>query len=320
MLAILAAALLTAAQQHDTVFTNDGGRVIGTVMEEGPQEISIQLPDGTFRRLPRRDVARIVYADGSVSTVHPAEPPPSGAPPARAPPKKPSQPPPPPGYPSSPPPYPPPYPPPSYGPPPPLPPRPAPAPWPAGPISPLYFAFGLGGAFPYGEVEDGVDVNRVFDPQFDFDLEGLVRLTPNLAMGLYLDLGFGDPARETRDACYSAGISCDAQRTRFGLLLRQTFSPRAHVTPWFSAGTGFEWGEINDDYYGEEQFSYSGWEMVRLQVGVDLRSSPAIGFGLYGGAALGRYDHARDVTGDVDLEGERYHTTVMAGARLVLFP
>jgi hypothetical protein len=165
-----------------------------------------------------------------------------------------------------------------------------------------------------------VDVNRVFDPQLDLELEGLVRLSQNLALGLYLDLGFGDPARETRDACHAAGISCDAHRTRFGLLLRQTFLPTAHVAPWLSVGTGFEWAEITEDYYGDEQFSYSGWEMVRLQVGIDIRSSPSIGFGLFGGAALGRYDHARDVTGELDLEGDRYHTTVIAGARVVLFP
>jgi hypothetical protein len=317
MLAILAvAALLAAAPPYDTVFTTDGGRVVGTVIEEGPQEISIQLPDGTVRRLPRGGVARIVYSDGSISTIRPAQPPPAAAPRAQPAPEKPSgPPPPPPGNPGPPPSYLPPYPPPPYAPPP-----SAPKPWPSGPISPLYLSLGVAGAFPYGEVEKGVDVDRVFEPQVDFDLEGLVRLSQHLAIGLYLDLGFGDPARETRDACHAVGISCDAHRTRFGLLLRQTFLPKAHVAPWLSVGTGYEWAEITDDYYGDEQFSYSGWEMVRLQVGIDIRSSPAIGFGLFGGAALGRYDDVSDSTGDFDVAGDPYHTTVIAGARVVLFP
>ena len=75
MLAVLAALMLAVVpQQHDTVFTADGGRVVGTVIEEGPEAISIQLPDGTFRRVPRKDVTRIEYADGSVSTFGAGQP------------------------------------------------------------------------------------------------------------------------------------------------------------------------------------------------------------------------------------------------------
>jgi hypothetical protein len=318
MLAVLTAMMLAAAPQYDTVFTADGGRVVGTVIEEGPQAISIQLPDGTSRRLPRRDVTRIEYADGSVSTLRPTQPPPAqppAQPPSEAPP--PSSPPPP-QY-QPPPPY---APPPRYPPPPyPPPPRLAPTPWPGGPISPFYFSFGLAGAFPFGEIEDGVDMSRVFDPQLDVDLEGGLRLSPHLAFGLYVDLGFGDPARETRDACRAVGISCDAYRTRFGLLLRYTLAPAARMTPWLAAGTGLEWGKVTaDDFYDDEQFSYRGWEVLRLMGGIDLRSSPILGVGFYGGVAFGRYDRVEDVTGDFDIDRERFHTTVSAGLRLTLFP
>lgn len=295
MLAILAAVMLAAAPPHDTVFTADGGRVVGKVIEEGPQVISIQLPDGTFRRFSRREVTRIEYADGSVSTIRPPEPPPSGPPP--------------------------PYPPPGY--PPPPPPRLAPTPWPGGPITPFYLSFGLAGAYPFGEIEDGVDMSRVFDPQLDIDLEGGLRLSPHLALGLYVDIGVGDPARETGDACRQAGINCDAFRTRFGPLLRFTFAPAARMTPWLTAGTGIEWGTVTaDDWFDDDDdlFSYRGWEVLRLMGGIDLRSSPSLGVGFYGGVAFGRYDHVEDSTGDFDIDRERFHTTATAGLRFTLFP
>ena len=115
MLAILAAVMLAAAPQNDTVYTANGGRLVGTVVEESPQAVTIQLPDGTTRRLARSEVTRIEYSDGSVST--PSRPPPPAQPPAyrTPPPSYPAQPPPP-AYRPPPPAYGPP--PPAYGPPP----------------------------------------------------------------------------------------------------------------------------------------------------------------------------------------------------------
>ncbi len=91
MLALVAAALLAAAPQNDTIHTPGGGRIVGTVVEEGPQGITVRLLDGTIRQLRRSEVDRIDYADGSVSTPSsPAPPPPVYAPrqpPAYAPPE-----------------------------------------------------------------------------------------------------------------------------------------------------------------------------------------------------------------------------------------
>ncbi len=333
MLAILAAVLLATAPQLDTVFTSDGGRFLGTVVEDGPQGITVQLPDGTTRRLERRDVIRIEYRDGSVSTPNrPAPPPPAYQPQQPSPPAYQPQQPPPPAYR----PPPPPYPPPPYGPPPayrPPPVREAPPPAyadPRGgmpPISPLYAAFGIGGAFMGGEVEQGLDTDRVFDPQLDIFLEGGLRLNPHLALGLYVDIGVGDPASEVRAAFPSCGVSgnsCTATTGRVGLLLRHTFQPRAYSTPWISVGTGFEWGDVSlqDDMGGghQELFRYTGWEAIRLMMGVDLRTNPVFGIGLYGGVAAGRYSRFENASGEIDLGREPFHTTVEAGLRFTLFP
>ncbi|HET8540327.1 MAG TPA: hypothetical protein VFL83_10695 [Anaeromyxobacter sp.] len=80
MIAALVAALLASASPSDTVYTADGGRITGTVLEESPTAgVTIQMPDGTVRRLERSQVSRIEFADGTVSTVRPPAPPPAPA-------------------------------------------------------------------------------------------------------------------------------------------------------------------------------------------------------------------------------------------------
>src|SRR5512137_1210594 len=83
MHAILVAVLLAAAPQADTVFIANGGRVRGSVIEENAQGVSIQVLDGSTRRYDVKDVVRIEYGDGSVSTPRP--PAPAAPPPAPAP-------------------------------------------------------------------------------------------------------------------------------------------------------------------------------------------------------------------------------------------
>lgn len=317
MLAILAAALLAASPHHDTVYTADGGRLLGTVVEESAQEIAVQLPDGTTRRLPTRDVTRIEYADGSVSTPNrPAPPPPPAyrGPPAYPPPRPYTPPPPS-------------YAPPAYRPAPPPPPPPGPAytRGDRGPISPFYAAFGLGGAFLSGEAEDGIRMDDLYDSQVDIWLESGLRLNPHLALGLYVDIGVGDPASPVRQECNALYVDCTATTTRVGLLLRHAFAPRASSTPWVAVGTGFEFGSVSIDHMdgsasSEDLFSYSGWESLRLMGGVDLRSNPVFGVGLYGGIAFGRYDEYERGLVERDVGSERYHTTVQAGVRFTLFP
>jgi hypothetical protein len=325
MLAILAAVMLAAAPQHDTVFTAEGGRVIGTVVEESPQSVNIQLPDGTFRRLPRRDVVRIEYADGSVSH-RPSEPAPS-PPAASAPPPgyaPQGQPPPPPAYTPPPPPS---YYPPPYG------PRPVqrmpPPQWAqpvgTGPVEPFWLSLGIGGMFYGGNVEPGFSMNGTFGPQMDLSFEGGFRLNPYLGLGLYADIGVGGNGNEAtlRAACDSNGGSCNSTTSRVGILLRHTFSPHAHTTPWISIGTGFAHGSVDwsaDGYGSSNVLEYSGWEMLRLNAGIDVRSNRVIGFGFYGGVAFTRFDSRSDAGGTESFSNPTTNTMVQAGVRLTLFP
>ena len=78
MIAVLVAALLVAQTPTDTVFTVDGGRIAGTVLEDSPTAgVTLQTPDGAVRRIERSQVVRIEFADGTVSTPRAAPPPPA---------------------------------------------------------------------------------------------------------------------------------------------------------------------------------------------------------------------------------------------------
>lgn len=337
MLAILAAVMLAAAPQHDTVFTSDGGRVLGTVVEETAQAVSLQLPDGSYRRIARGDVTRIEYADGSVST-RPAQPPAAAAPPpAYTPPPPGATPPPPPGYTPPPPPgytppryYPARPPPPAYPPPAYPPPTWAEGPRHTGPIAPFWLSLGLGGMFFGGDLAQDLPVSRIYGPQMNLAFEGGFRLTNHLGLGLYADLGVGGAAGEQRDNCSLAGRDCTATTSRVGLLLRHTFEPSARVTPWFSVGTGFAQASVdaNADAYGpsENVLQFSGWEIARIMAGVDLRSNQVFGVGFYAGVGFTRYgkvEFTDEVTGErfrESIPDRQTHTLVEAGLRLTLFP
>lgn len=316
MLAILAAVMLAAAPQYDTVFTAEGGRIIGTVVEESAQAVAVQLPDGTFRRLPRREVSRIEYSDGSVSQ-RPAEPPPAAAaPPAvQRPPPPAYTPPPPPAY----------YPPPYYG----RPVRsPPPAQWAAppstGPAAPFWLSLGVGGMFFGGNVEPGFSANGTFGSQMDLAFEGGVRLNPHLGLGLYADIGVGGPGSDLRSTCDASGGSCTSTTSRVGIMLRHTFEPSRHVTPWLSIGTGYAHGSVDwsaDGYGSQNVLEYSGWEVARLMAGLDVRSNQVLGFGFYAGVGFTRFSDYRDANvGSVSLSDRTTHTMIEAGVRLTLFP
>ena len=381
MLAILLAAALAAAPATDTVFTVDGGRVRGTVVEEGPKGVTIQLLDGTTRTYEAGQFTRVEYADGTVSTPRPPAPPapaPQAAPPATAAPAT--------GGPDviffadggrargmvveesasggvvlrlldgstrryapgqvvrieysdgtvsapaprmAPPPVQP-YPPPPYGPPttpPPAwpPPQAAPAAVPlrAGmpPISPIYFAFGIGGTGLSGEAERGVSMSDVSSGQVAMLLETGVRVSPSVALGLYLDLGAADAGPAFVSVCSTPGIDCAAVSARFGALVRHTWDPAGHTSPWIAIGTAYEVLDVYaDDGFTTSDVVYSGWEMLRLMAGVDLRSNKIVGIGLYGGVAFGTFSSVEDGTGTYDIADPSFHTTYTAGLRFTLFP
>jgi hypothetical protein len=160
----------------------------------------------------------------------------------------------------------------------------------------------------------------VFEPQAHLSLETALRLSPEIALGLYGDVGAGDPAPQVRDQCESLGRTCIATSGRIGPMLRFTFGAARPTSTWLSVGTGWEFGRV-EDRHGDhfELLRYTGREHLRVGAGVDFRSSRTLGVGLYAAVGLGAYSQLRDSTGTTQLD-EVLHTNVQLGLRFVLFP
>lgn len=335
------ATFLAAAAAYDTVLLQNGGRVVGTVVEENPATgVTVQIPGGQLRTIPTGEVFRIEYRDGTFGVVGAkprAEPPPAeGAPPAPAAAPTPPAPPAPAAQPERAAPPPPPvvspdqqvypavpvYP---VGPPPP-PPVASPPPWGrrpgAGQPGPFMLSIGAGFAAPSGDAEPGLRMSDVFTPQFLLELEGGVRLSPWVMASLVLDLGLGDSGDWARAYCTTYGGSdCTTVTARFGVQLRYTFHPSARTTPWVSIGTAAEVGTVSfDSYTTANDRTYTGWEVLRLGAGVDFRASASAGWGLFLSASYGRYDEVDDAGLSASISPTRTHGWVQAGARLILGP
>jgi hypothetical protein len=341
----------------DSVYLTGSGRARGTVMEESATTgVKVRLLDGTIRIYRPEEVARIEYSDGTISTLAaPRTPEPA----PRAKPGTPldtayfvgggrvrgtvieenpktgvkvrlldgaTQ---------------------VYSPAdvqrieyadgtvsqrvPPAPPPPAVPPPPQAeqrrPLIPFYLTLGVGATFLGGDAARDVRMSEVVDTeQAHLSAELGLRLTPPFALGIYADVGGGEPASAIDAQCKLDGSDCVGTTGRVGFLVRHTWAPLSRRAPWLSLGTGWEFGGVTIDRHGAGSDSndsdlivYTGREYLRVGAGIDFRTSRVIGFGLYGSFAVGEYSRRETPTTTVSVE-RRTHTTGQVGIRLILFP
>ena len=332
MLAIVAAVMLAAASQHDTVFTSDTGRVVGTVVEEGPRGIAVQLLDGTYRRFARRDVVRIEYATAPSRSRWSRRRRARSAPP--------------PTYAPAPPPYTPP--PPQQG----YPPhlrhtrgrratrRRLRAPSAAASRSPATDRVGprapsaalsrpstspsASAARSSPERPSGNSTWTGSSSQPNLPLEGGLRLAPHPALALYGDVGAGEPGRETRGVPQPERARLALPRPDgLGFSCASPSSPPPARLRGLAAGTGFEFGNIcADDGVHDTPHLHRGRPPADGGRGLPLQPRPRDR--VLRGRGFGRYNHVEDrfgvLTIDEDLGRQPFHTTVEGGIRFTLFP
>jgi hypothetical protein len=183
-------------------------------------------------------------------------------------------------------------------------------------------AASLGAAIPGGRVEPGIDTTDFTTTQLLLGLEGGLRLSPEVMLGLYMDLGFGGAGNVLRDYCRLNGTSCSTVDVRLGVMLRYAFTPLAPQTAWIGIGAGFDVLMASPNDSGVDGPAYGGWEPLRLSVGYDFRGSGQAGLGLFMTAGFGRYtdvDNA-DGNGFQALPTTSSHSWVQLGVRFILFP
>jgi hypothetical protein len=317
-----AALLAAAAADFDTIFLKNGGRVLGTIVEEDPARgVSIRLPGGEQRDLKPAEVHRIRYGDGTVKTygdlpmpAQPAPPPPAPASAEPQPPAPPTSPvePVPEGAPVAPaepfPPY--------AG---PETAAPGVAPMPPETPGPITLAASLFRLFPGGDVEASMAMKDFTTAMTGLGLEAGLRLTPKFLVGGSLDMAFGRPGPALEAWCGGWGMTCDTADVKLGLMARYAFTPAASSTPWVGVGVAFDVLMALSDAT-EQTPSYGGGE-PRLSAGWDLRLNRTIGVGAFVTASTSRYPDVDRGDGEiVPIDRRARHTWLQLGVRGILFP
>jgi hypothetical protein len=279
------------------------------VFEDSPATgVSLQMPDGSFRRFPREQVLRVEYAADKAPVPASMPPPPQGLPPP-----PPQAYPPPQGYPA--------YPPPQAYP-------PAQPAAPRDPMMPasLTLAIGGSGAAVSGSVSENYGSTSDLLSGFgQLDLEAGVRVTPAATVLLQIDIGGGDVSGEFKRQCQAHGYDCTAATVRLGVAGRYSFMPAWKHTPWVSIGIGREGTAIGvKGLYGTETIAFGGWEWLKLGAGWDLRFSRSFGLGAFVGYSFASYNSvsASDYTYVIpsNLGASRTHNWFQLGLRAILFP
>jgi len=186
----------------------------------------------------------------------------------------------------------------------------------------------LGWAFPGGTVgEDSsggsIAMSQVAGGAFPAQLEVGVDAWPDLELGLYASYAVVRSSSELEASCAAEGVQCSGHQLRFGIQAVYVVSPSESLPsfrPWVGLGTGLEWLSTRSAAGGRsDTTTYAGWEMLNLQLGLDIGQGSDDGFepegraGLHWGPfasfGLGQYFHeTRDVAG-ASFDGSIPHRT-----------
>jgi outer membrane protein len=137
-----------------------------------------------------------------------------------------------------------------------------------------------------------------------------LRYRRHVYVGVVAQLGYVVPA-----GCPSGG-SCSGTDARLGVLLAFHLLPTRLVDPWLGIGMGYETLSITRAMGGASvDFTARGLELLDLEVGADVRPTPALRLGPVLSTSIGRFTKVtlNDVpTRDFD---PSLHAWVMLGLR-----
>lgn len=186
----------------------------------------------------------------------------------------------------------------------------------------------LGWAFPGGKVgEDSagssIGMSELAGGVLPVQVEAGVDAWPDLELSLYASWGPVRPSSQLDASCAADGVHCSGYQLRFGIQTIYVISPSESLPtfrPWLGVGTGLEWMSVREEAGDRsDTTAYSGWEVLNLQLGLDLGHGNDDGFepegrgGLHWGPfasfGLGQYFHeTRDVAG-ASFDGSIPHRT-----------
>ena len=183
----------------------------------------------------------------------------------------------------------------------------------------------LGYARPMGGLQApaALRLTNLFDSEQPLTLDAGWRFGDNWFLGAYGTIAGGKSGSTFEDLC--AVSNCRAMSYRFGAELLVFILPDQRVDPWLGVGVGYDLSSLA---IGRPQGSISvgarGFELPRLQAGVDYRFSKYLGFGPYLDFAVGEYTDSTVKTdhysSDRPIDDGDWHGWFSVGLRWVVLP
>jgi opacity protein-like surface antigen len=123
-----------------------------------------------------------------------------------------------------------------------------------------------GFALPFGKLSsDGDDLSTNVSGQIPIWVDGGYRVTPQVVLGVYAQLGILLPKDCPSD------VSCSGQDWRFGVNARFHIQPGHSVDPWLGLGVGYElFHGVVSQGGSTASGDAKGWEFANLSAGVDF--------------------------------------------------
>jgi hypothetical protein len=172
-----------------------------------------------------------------------------------------------------------------------------------------------------GVVEEGVPLGDVAGSMLPIWLEGGYMVTPNILVGLYFQYGIVFVAD---DSCPPT-TDCSGSDVRFGVQGQYHLKPNQKYDPWFGLGIGYEWFSYDaSSDAGEASDTFSGFEFLNLQGGLEVNVANHIHVGPFMSISLGnytKYSADRDFAGSTLGSGSgsvpesAMHSWIMIGAK-----
>jgi opacity protein-like surface antigen len=139
------------------------------------------------------------------------------------------------------------------------------------------------------------DISEVVTGYLPLWLDVGYRILPSLFIGAYGQMGF--VFLKQADNCKGSDASCTGQDYRLGAELIYHFNDDGRYDPWVGLGAGYEWLKLNvsfaDTYRGSFNETLRGFELVNVQLGLDIRPTRQGGIGPFVAVALAQYNHIR---------------------------
>lgn len=178
-----------------------------------------------------------------------------------------------------------------------------------------------GVAIPFGETQDGTNLDQYASSAIPFILEAGFRIDSSLFVGGRFGYGLAQ-LKNPNNICTNA--SCDGSVISLGLEAIYRLMPYQTFAPWVGLGGGYEWASA--DSSGQTisgGFTLSGLQGL-VMVGGDYRANEHLVLGPFLEAAFGRYDstegyirgpNGATTTTTSDIMNTAWHTWLTLGVR-----